>query len=154
MIEQSGTVVSSDNGLIHVRVAVDRQCARCEQGQGCGQGFIGRPGAADTHYTLVRTGDSFTPSAGQCVVLGVAPRALLLASALVYLWPLVSMTLVAVAAHYLGPGSETVTSIAGVAGLFGGFVAVHVLAGRNGLRQRLEPRLVRMATSPAEGSVT
>ena len=154
MIERRGKVVSRGIDEVRVMPAADVGCARCRAGSGCGQGLIQFGVGADVRALAVRVPESDMPSVGQEVVLGIEARALLLGSALIYLVPLVMMTVSAAVIGHVASGSESATALAGLAGLLFGFAVVHVMARGNRLGRRMEPRLLRTCELGAEGSVT
>lgn len=154
MIEQTGTVTDRANGLLHVRVDPTPGCARCESGQGCGQGLIGQIAGQPAHWVTVAEPARERVQVGAVVVLGMAPGGLLGASALVYLMPLGLMMLAALAAGAAWPASEVVTVAAGAGGLAAGFVGVRHLIQGDRLRTRLEPRFLRTAGGPADELLT
>ena len=101
MIEEVGTVTAVDEKHIWVETQVKSTCGACEANQDCGTGTIAKAFAPKTEQlVLPRTCDV---QVGQEVKLGIPERHLLLASAVMYLLPLVVMILVATASSLLLP---------------------------------------------------
>ena len=154
MIEQTGRVTAKTNGVLHVKVAPSPGCARCESGQGCGQGLIGQLSGQPAHCVRVMEPAREAVQVGDAVVLGMAPGGLLLASSLVYMVPLGLMIIAALGGATLWPGVELVAVLSGIAGLAAGFLGVRYLVYGARLGQQLEPRFLRMACRAADESLT
>lgn len=154
MIEQTGTVVSRSGDVLDVRVDPQVGCARCESGQGCGQGLIGQLSGRRAYSVAVEAPASESVAAGDRVVLGMAPGALLGASFLVYLMPVILMAGLATLGEYIHPGSELVPVLTGGVGLAGGFLAVRHLILNGSAQRRFEPRFLRVASGPADELLT
>ena len=154
MIEQTGTVTGKGNGLLYVRVDPSPGCARCETGQGCGQGLIGQLAGQSARFIPVAEPGSGRVEVGDAVVLGMAPGGLLMASSLVYLMPLGLMMIAALGAGELWPGSEVLTVLSGLSGLAAGFLGVRYLLHDGWFRAQFEPRFLRTASRPADELLT
>lgn len=154
VIEQTGTVTAKGSGLLHVRVEPSPGCARCEAGQGCGQGLIGQLSGQSTHCVAVAEPARAEVQVGDAVVLGMAPGGLLVASFLVYLMPLGLMMIGALASGLLWPAGEALTVMSGLGGLAAGFVVVRHLVRGARLSRRIEPRFLRIAGREAVESLT
>lgn len=154
MIEQTGTVTAKGNGRLHVRVDPSPGCARCEAGQGCGQGLIGQLAGQSAYGVPVPEPAGIEVDVGDVVVLGMAPSGLLLASSLVYLVPLMLMMLAALGAGVLWPGSEASAAVSGISGLAAGFAGVRYLVRDGRLRGQFEPQLLRRASGAADELLT
>ena len=154
MIEQNGTVTGKANGLLYVRVDPTPGCARCESGQGCGQGLIGQLAGHPAHHVTVAEPVRERVQVGAVVVLGMAPGGLLKASALLYLMPLGLMMVGALGAGAAWPALEGLTVAAGIGGLAAGFLGVRYLIQGERLRAQFEPRFLRTAAGAADELLT
>lgn len=123
MIEERAIVTRVEDGQVYVQALNMGNCKRCAEGRGCGGGLLGRLGRHRRHTIPVTTRVDELRS-GDPVVVGIGGEALLQASVLVYLMPLVGMIgLGAVASVGLGAGDLLVAAFA-VAGLAGGLLFV------------------------------
>ena len=122
MIEESGRVVAVEGDQAWVRTIQVSACQSCVARKGCGQGLMNTLGTG--RGTQVRVTNVLKVTVGEDVVLGVAENALLRASALMYLMPLLTMILAAMATrHWITPVDGWI-ALAGLGGLVTGFVLV------------------------------
>ncbi|TVP57939.1 MAG: sigma E positive regulator RseC/MucC [Halomonadaceae bacterium] len=154
MIEETGTVVAVTGDQVWVQRLGQGLCAQCSARGGCGQGAMTRLGGGDRTRRLQLpnrlVAEQGQPAAvGDQVVMGIAEQALLTASALVYLLPLLLMLGAAVLADVLSPAGDGVTVLAGVSGLALGFALAAFCQRRFRSSPRLQPQLLRRA-APAE----
>lgn len=154
MIEQTGTVLSRSQDIIHVRVEAAAGCARCESGQGCGQGLIGQLAGRPAYSIAVEVPASESVAVGSRVVLGMNPASLLGASFLVYLVPILLMVVLAAVVGSVQPGSELLSIVAGIGGLAGGLLVVRRLLRNDRVRRAFEPRFLRRASGSANELLT
>lgn len=152
MIEERAVVVTSDASGVLVTAPGPAGCARCAEGKGCGGGVLGRLTRRKKVPTVRALNPSQTPySAGESVVIGLRDEALVGASLLVYLFPLVSMLILAVVAH-LGLGfGEGATVLAGLVGLASGFAWVARRAGQQDWMEHYRPVVLRRANGETSG---
>ena len=141
MIEETGTVIAEEGSGVWIQVAGEGACPRCREGGGCGQQSMARLLGDRVRRVLVD--NSIGARIGDRVLMGVEPHALVMASVVTYLLPLIGLILGALVADAAGTGGDGVT-IAGA--LAGGAVAVaagRYLNHRTALGARLRPRLLR-----------
>jgi len=101
MLFECATVIDVQREMLSVRSIRGSACERCERGEGCGGGIIGKL-AFRTQPTLslsVSNARSF--SIGESVELSVDPHRLMLLAACVYLLPLLALLAGAVAGQAL-----------------------------------------------------
>ena len=142
--ERQGWIIECQGHRARVRVEPAPGCPRCASGEGCGQGVIGamRGGAGPVDFWVtVPEGESV--STGDAIMLTIAPSALMAGSALLYLLPLAGLVLGALLAQVLAVGGEAVISLAGAAGLIGGFLLSRAWLGRAGQSGGFEPIFLR-----------
>jgi sigma-E factor negative regulatory protein RseC len=123
MIEERAIVTRIEAGQVYVQALNMGNCKRCAEGRGCGGGLLGRLGRHRRQAIPVTTRVTDLQS-GDPVVVGIGSDALLRASVMVYLMPLVGMIgLGAVARLGLGAGDLLVAAFA-VTGLAAGLLHV------------------------------
>ncbi|MCK5769762.1 SoxR reducing system RseC family protein [Algiphilus sp.] len=123
MIEERAIVTRVENGQVFVQALNMGNCKPCAEGRGCGGGLLGRL-ARHRKYAIEVNTQVRDLQSGDAVVVGIAGDALLRASALVYLLPLVGMIgLGAFARLTLQAGDALVAAFA-VAGLAAGLLVV------------------------------
>jgi sigma-E factor negative regulatory protein RseC len=101
MIEESGRVVSLDEGAVWVAVARKITCASCSANAGCGQGLLDKL-AISSQRGHVRALADMQLAVGDTVVIGLREDALLRSALLVYLLPLLGLFAGALGAQKLG----------------------------------------------------
>ncbi len=145
MIEQIAAVAAvSGPGQVRLAVRPQQGCARCERGEGCGGGLLGKlVRRLHTGLELADPGLDLRP--GERVVIGVAASRYLAALGMIYLFPLAGLFAGAGLAAVLFPGADPLAALFGLAGL----AAAAMLA--RGLPQgasptRLQPRILRRAS--------
>lgn len=122
---QRGTVSEISGARVKVRFGSLQQCRRCLRGEGCGAGVFGRLFARSGAEMWLTAEQSFSP--GQAVRVGVLPRDLLRAAALLYALPLLAFILAAAAGATLFAGSLARDLGALFAGLLAAAVALWVV---------------------------
>ena len=123
MIEERAIVTRIDDGQVYVQALNMGNCKRCAEGRGCGGGLLGRLGRHRRHAIPVTSKIAHLES-GDSVVVGIGSDALLRASVMVYLMPLVGMIgLGALARIGLNAGDLLVAAFA-IAGLAAGLLFV------------------------------
>lgn len=139
-----GTVVEvSDDGdrqTALVEVHADTVCARCAAGKGCGAGLFGR------RETLRRIEVAMPGRgrilAGDTVKLVMQSGDLLVASIIVYGWPLAGGVMGALLAWQLG-GNDGAAALSALAGIGAGAGLARRRVRDTACLQRFTPRIVR-----------
>ncbi len=122
-----------------VEVSADVVCPRCAAGKGCGAGLFGK--RETMRQIAVRVPERASIHEGDSVKLVMQSRDLLVASAIVYGWPLAGGVLGALIAWWLG-GSDAQAAVAALAGIgTGGWLARRRIQDTACL-QRFTPRIV------------
>ena len=145
---EQGTVVAVDGQVVWVETTPRSGCSQCAS-DGCSSAVFSKLfGARRNRIALENCLDVQT---GERVIVGVPDDALIRAALLSYLLPLAVMVSAALtgSAMELGEGFQGLLAAAGLAAGF-------FLAGRLGrceaLRQRLRPRLLRLAEAHHGGT--
>ena len=113
MIEERAVVVTSDVDGVVVTTPGRAGCARCAEGRGCGGGVLGRLTERRQQPTVrAANPDNAEFVAGDQVVIGLDDDALIGASLLVYVGPLVAMLGFALVAHLVLGLGEVATIFA------------------------------------------
>lgn len=146
MIEERAVVVSTTPAGVVVTTPGRAGCARCAEGRGCGGGVLGRLTERKQQPTVEAANPTHCAlSVGDHVVIGLRDEALIGASLLIYVWPLLSMLLFALSAHLILGWDEPMTTAAGVAGLAIGFIRVARQTRRQDHAARYRPVVLRRA---------
>ncbi len=150
MLEERARVLSV--GAATVWVEADRSigCAKCEAGEGCGGGVLGR---------LVKRGNSRLEvsneiaglSPGDEVVIGFDEQALLRTSLMAYLVPLVCLFAAALAAEFLLSAPDIIVAGAGLCGLLAGYFLLRHFGETVSEDARYRPSVLRKASVVNEG---
>ncbi|WP_088332328.1 SoxR reducing system RseC family protein [Lacimicrobium sp. SS2-24] len=101
MIEELGTIKAVDNDHIWVETMIKTTCGGCVANQSCGTGAVARTFSPKTQTLIFRCNKP--AEVGQQVKLGIPEEALLGASALIYLVPLLVLVISALSAQYVLP---------------------------------------------------
>ncbi len=142
MLEETGTVTRVEGESIWVETIRQSACEGCRASKGCGQKALASIGQGKRFQVKVKNPRHLVLREGQPVVLGLEDSALLSASALVYLLPLVLMLGAAMLVDSM-IGSEGLTILAALAGLAGGMLLARTLASRSQNQCRFEPEVLR-----------
>ena len=118
---ESARVIAVEDDGVWLETGVQRGCANCREGRGCGVSVFQRLFRLPRHRVFLPTGQPL--SVGDHVVIGMAQRALLIASLWLYFVPLAGLLSGALIADLVF-ASEWLTAFAGLAGLFGTLVLV------------------------------
>lgn len=121
MIEERGRVLSVEPGAVWVETIRRSTCGSCQARDGCGQALLQRLGSG-ARSGFIRAISEQPLAIGDEVIIGLAENAVLKASALVYVLPLLLLFLSAVLADLAGL-SEPWLILAALGGLTAGFVA-------------------------------
>lgn len=149
MIEETLTVVKSDEQSVWLAPKQVSGCSKCESGQGCGASIWAK------FFPLQRKpivlDNTVDASVGQDVIIEIAEPVLLTSAFLVYMVPLFSMFAVAVlgqwfAGQFLSSDSELWTVAFGLFGLFGGLLVVRKVTNLQFKKTYSRPVIVRVAS--------
>lgn len=145
MIVESGRVLAIESDYIWVATIQASTCNSCRAQAGCGQGLLAKLGGNET---LLRVALKDFPgeliSVNDRVTLGIAESAVVKASLLAYILPLVLMLVSVLLADYFFAeywGELVVVAAAGV-GLMIGAVFVRYYGQQPGYQEEYEPQLL------------
>ncbi len=136
MIEQSATVVRSDDKMVWVEAERESTCSGCQVRKGCGTGMLAKHvGKRFSSIAVIKTGDV---TIGQQVQLAIPEETLLQGAFLMYILPLVLMFVIAAVAQAFN-FSETIEIFGGLSGLFLGFywVKLHLANKKDGFQAKI-----------------
>lgn len=136
MITQPARVIGISADHCMVKTIPKSACPRCEVGKGCGGGILAQAFANKTYQLKVPlstslVSDSETAMAvkqDQTVIIGVASTGLLMASMVLYMFPLVLMILGAFMAGYFVSFDDVYTVIGALSGMIIGAVTASRLS--------------------------
>ncbi len=153
MIEEQATVLALESGAVWVEADRSKGCERCESGQGCGGGVLGR--MVKRGKSRVRAiNDIPNLGIGDEVVLGLDERLLVKGSLMTYMLPLITMIGAALLADLLiGAGDLGVAAFGGL-GLGIGLFMLRFYSARLALKGAFQPRVLRRAAGRNSGCQT
>ncbi len=148
MLEERAVVSRIEDRQVWVKPFGSESCARCQNGQGCGGGVIGRlvsrrraDIAVDCPGTL--------PTVGDVVRVGVEEGALMKAALAIFVLPVVGLLAAGVFAHSaLGAHDLLVAAFAAI-GLASGFLVTRWLGDHWQAQGKTQPRILGLARSDA-----
>ncbi|MCL6270187.1 SoxR reducing system RseC family protein [Sansalvadorimonas sp. 2012CJ34-2] len=137
MIEERGRVVEVDSAFIWVETIRKDTCGSCEAKNGCGQGLMNRLRPSRDH-AYIRAVNRYPVKVGDEVTVALPESAVVSASFLVYLLPLLAMLIGAFTGSAAGMEELWVIGL-GLGGLLVGFGVVRWWSSRADVRKRFEP---------------
>ena len=151
MIEEQVEVASIKGRTLWVMPLPGSGCARCDSGEGCGQGSSWLPESAPRGFPVDLPDDCervFEP--GDRVTLGFAEQSMLKAVFWLFVWPLLGLVGSASLLFYAGLGEPWV-----VAGSLGGLILAARLARRWGRLEgeAMQPQLLHRESVGHYGEV-
>ncbi|MBU6953729.1 SoxR reducing system RseC family protein [Hahella sp. HN01] len=141
MILETGKVVAVGDHEVWVRTTRESVCQSCSARKGCGSRLLNQ--MSDGASTQIKVAKTFDVDVGDEVEIGVAEQALLNASLLVYLAPLIAMIILAGVSQSLLHWPDLGVALAGLSGLGLGFVFVKILSSRLSCNPSYHPQLLR-----------
>lgn len=150
MLEEQARVLAVEEGAVWVEADRRRGCARCEAGQGCGGGVLGR--LTTRGSSRVRALNALQDLAeGDEVVLGLDEQLLVRGSIMTYLVPLITMLLAAIFAEQFLQTSDLAVAAFGAVGLGAGLLILRMYSRGLQHNARFQPRVLRRAGSKDSG---
>ncbi|KPK59157.1 MAG: SoxR reducing system RseC family protein [Gammaproteobacteria bacterium] len=141
MITEPATVLRVDGDIVWVRCEAQQGCRRCAEGRGCGGGLLGK--LLGDRLRTVRAGrGDFRLAAGETVVIGLAETALVRASVVMYLIPLLTMLAAAVLAWQVGGQTEAWAISGGLIGFLTGLGYARRFGNRHDTDPRFQPVVI------------
>lgn len=149
MIEERGRVLSVEADAVWVETIRQSTCGSCQARAGCGQALLQRLGSR-ARRGFIRALSDQPLTVGDEVVIGLPEDAVLKASALMYVLPLLMLFVFAVSADIAGL-SEAWVILAASSGLAAGFFAAGWWARRERGNPAYHAKVLRSFPSgPAE----
>lgn len=144
MIEECGRVVAVEPDSVWVETAATSGCGRCQEAGGCGQNSIFRMLGSRGRQLRVASGE-LKVCVGDTAVIGVPGGALVRASLMAYLVPLVGLLAGAMIGHYASDGWDPAAVAGGLCGIAGAFAVSHLVTAQFAARIGLEPTLLSVS---------
>ena len=144
MITENAVVTACFEGKVEVELVRASACNHCEVSQGCGTGALGRLLGKRTRPLTIDTEQTLKP--GDRLLLGLSEAALVKASLLVYVVPLLAMVGTGLLAALAGL-NEAWVALSSVAGFALGFKYASI-RGRRLEADRLAPYIVEIRVNP------
>ncbi|MBX2859031.1 MAG: SoxR reducing system RseC family protein [Cellvibrionaceae bacterium] len=132
MLSEVAQVVAVESDGLWVVTEPQSACQKCQAQRGCGQKLLASHVGKVTYVKALFESDALAQhpwSEGQEVIIGIEEQAFLSASLLAYLFPLITMIAVMLAANFFY-GSEAFAAIGALLGLLMGGMLVKVISGR------------------------
>ncbi len=155
MIKEQGRVVAVEEGTVWIETERKSTCSSCSAKNGCGQHLVDKYRTKKTH-SYIRASSELSLAEGATVVVGIPEAALVQASILAYLLPLLFM-MAAIWGINLSGLHELLAIPAALAGLALGFVPAKLLGDSAGdickvkvikqVAKQLEPELIPVQQS-------
>ena len=147
MIEETGRVLSIEEGFADVETIRTSSCTSCRARHGCGHHAIAQVSPANR--MRMRVIDPFTVEVGQDVIVGIPEDTLLQASIWMYFVPLLGLVGGAILPSLWG-GASGIAVVFSIIGFFGG-----LLLARNKSKQEINnldyyPKILKV--EPQQGS--
>lgn len=143
MIEETGRVLEVRSGGVMVETIRQSACSSCSAAKGCGQKMLASVGQGQSFEVLATNPRQLMINSGDQVVLGLAETALLKASMLAYLLPLLTMIALAGIGDLSGMADPWVAVLGGL-GLFAGLLLVKSWVKQNSVsRCQYHPEILR-----------
>jgi len=136
VISASGQVIKIEEDFVWAQIEGNSACAHCTARPGCGVVELTKLFGRRANH--IRIPNSMKASLGDEVILGVSETALLKATVMLYLLPLLSMLISAGVINVMVSNEVSIVLAAGF-GLFAGLGAVRYLALRNATDNTLQP---------------
>jgi sigma-E factor negative regulatory protein RseC len=151
VIEATGRVVAAGEGAAVVEIPRRSSCSSCASSGGCGVSTLAKLfGAGMTQVEVI---DSLGLRAGDKVVVAIGDGALVQASMLAYLLPILAMAAAAALAARAGIG-DMGSALAAAVGLTIGLLLAARITRASRLRAAFQPTLIRrIATEPLQVAI-
>ena len=153
MITQPAKVLHSFDDYCVVETIPKSACPRCAEGKGCGGGILAQAFANKTYQLEVPLSETLSdqvssaPRAGTVVMVAMSSNGLLLASAVMYLLPLLVMIIFALATSIWISDADGYTLSSAVIGLGIGALLASKLSKLLIISTVTEPQLVELDDS-------
>ena len=140
MIEERGRIVKVDKGFVWVETLRKSTCGSCQAQNTCGHGIMSRLKPSRSH-AYIRAANRYPLSEGDEVTIALAEDAVVSASFLVYLVPLLLLILTAFVCTELKL-AEPVVILMSLSGLLAGFGFVRWWTARAKVESKYQPEVL------------
>ncbi|WP_281646011.1 SoxR reducing system RseC family protein [Parendozoicomonas sp. Alg238-R29] len=140
MIEERGRIVKVDKDFVWVETLRKSTCGSCQAQNTCGHGIMSRLKPSRNH-AYIRAANRYPLNEGDEVTIALAEDAVVSASFLVYLIPLLLLILSAVTGTELN-FAEPIVILLSLSGLLAGFGFVRWWAARAKVESRYQPEVL------------
>ncbi|MTI14112.1 SoxR reducing system RseC family protein [Sansalvadorimonas verongulae] len=141
MIEERGRIVKVDDGFVWVETLRKSTCGSCQAKNSCGEGILNRLKPFRNH-AYIRASNRYPVAEGDEVTIALPEEAVVSASLLVYLFPLLLLLSGAV----IGAGlelAEPLVIVLSLTGLLSGFGLVRWWTAREKTEGQYQPQVLR-----------
>ncbi|MCW8855639.1 MAG: SoxR reducing system RseC family protein [Gammaproteobacteria bacterium] len=146
MIEEQAIVVALEDTYALLQTQRKSSCQSCSVKKGCGTSVLSK--VVGQRSSQIRVANTLDAQLGDTVLLGVQENALVLGSFVIYLAPLLSMFLMAVAGEFWakanGYNSELVAVICALLGFSITILVIRFGFSNVNLKKRLQPEMLRI----------
>lgn len=141
MIEERGRIVKVEDDFVWVETLRKSTCGSCEAKNSCGHGLVNRLKSSQSH-AYIRASNRYPVAEGDEVTIALEEDAVVSASLLVYLFPLLLLLAGAVLGTALGV-AESLVIVLSLAGLLSGFCLVRWWTARAKVEGQYQPEVLR-----------
>ena len=143
MLQEQGRVVAVESGAVWVETIQKSVCGSCAAKSGCGQRLLASFGAQANYLKVLLPDDGAANkhNVGDMVTIGLPEQAVVKASLLTYLLPLVVFVFFTAGAHALF-NSDPLSIVAGIVGLLVGGALVRLCNFRQRSNPDFEPQII------------
>ncbi|WP_029891390.1 SoxR reducing system RseC family protein [Polycyclovorans algicola] len=146
MLEERAVVSRVEDGQVWVKPFASESCARCQRGQGCGGGVIGRL-VSRRRVDIAVACIGATPAVGAVVRVGVEEGALMKAALAIFALPIAGLLAAGAFAHQLLGAHDLLVAAFAAIGLIGGFLVTRWLGEHWQALGQTQPRILGPARS-------
>lgn len=139
MIQERARVLRTEGEIAWVQCESQAGCARCAEGRGCGGGVFAR--LLRHRLEELPVDNEIRAAAGDAVLIGLEEQAVFNGALLMYGLPLAGLLGGAIAGHLLA--GESGALLAGAFGLIGALALARGISGRLGADHRYHPVMLR-----------
>jgi sigma-E factor negative regulatory protein RseC len=145
MVEQQARVINVEGDQLVLEAESFSSCNACHVKSGCGTSVLAKwVGRKFTRFNVV---NSVNAQVGDQVVVGMSERALMSGSLVIYLWPLLGMIVLALAADFVlaqeAGYRDQIIAFSGVAGFVISLGLCCKVLAKNSFKEHLTPVVLR-----------
>ncbi|TYL48595.1 SoxR reducing system RseC family protein [Marinomonas sp. IMCC 4694] len=149
MIEETGTVLSTEDGFADVETTRTSSCTSCRARHGCGHHAIAQ--VSSSNRMRMKAVDTLAVNVGQRVVVGIPEDTLLQASMWMYMMPLLGLVGGAILPSLWG-GESLVAVVFSIMGFTGGLLLARKKSNNEVDNLDYYPKILRIET-PESGQI-